>query len=477
LSGNLTAGIGVREIGAQMAARSNDTIDLSEFIDNGKMGRYQIWIIAICFLTSFADGLDSQVTSIAIPFLAKDLHLQQNQLGQVLSVSQLGALAGAFLFGTVADRWGRRPVIVACSLLFCLGTFATSYSNSLTSLCWLRLATGIGIGGAIPSFLALAAEYTPRRMRAVVTAIVLSAVPCGGIFAGFLGAVGLGPDAWITDWRALFQLCGLISAVICMLIVLKLPESLSFMVIKGKSTAKIARILQRFAQNETIVSPSTGFTVHDEARSGKSIRSLFTRERAAFTIIFGVMLLLTYAVLIGTLVWTPTLLRNAGMSVAQSSLALSYHNIGAIIGNVTAGAMIDRFRYSSHSVIGLFFFGATLAIVSVGYSVPHVWAVAIFSTLSGLFLAAGAASLYSMAVLTYPTHARSTGVGWGSALSRVGATMGPLVVGIFASANWAISEVFLFVGLAVMLNVVLIAAMNFVSNDKIGRIKNAVVGS
>jgi MFS transporter, AAHS family, 4-hydroxybenzoate transporter len=449
-----------------VATRPNDTIDLAELIDRGKLGRYQFWIITICFLTSFADGLDSQISSVVIPFLARDLHLEPSQLGQVLSASQLGALAGAFLFGVIADRWGRRPVIIACSVLFSLGTFATSYSYSLSSLSCLRFVTGIGIGGAIPSFLALSAEYTPRRIRAVVTAVVLSAVPCGGIFSGFLGAIGLGSDAWINDWRAVFQVCGAISAVICFLIILGLPESLSFMVVRGDSAAKIVRILQRFAPNEMFGSRPISFTISDEARSGESIRSLFTGGRAAFTVIFGAMLLLTYAALIGTLVWTPTLLRHAGMSFAQASLALSYHNIGAIVGNITAGAMIDRFRHSSYSVVGLFFFGAAFAIVSVGYSAPHVWAVAIFSTLSGLFLAAGAASLYSMAVLTYPTHARSTGVGFGSALSRVGATIGPLAVGVLAAADGNISAVFVFLGLAVMLNVALIAAMRLVADKQ-----------
>jgi AAHS family 4-hydroxybenzoate transporter-like MFS transporter len=186
----------MRKLLEMVVMNGSVNIDVTRFVDDRRLSGFQIWIIVICFLTSFADGLDSQIMSVTLPFIRRDISLAPSSLGHLLSASQFGALIGALLFGLVADKWGRRPVIIASSVIFSVGTFATAYSHSFESLMFLRFFAGIGIGGAIPSYIALVAEYTPLRNRALVTAIIVSAVPCGGIFAGFIGAVGLGADGW-----------------------------------------------------------------------------------------------------------------------------------------------------------------------------------------------------------------------------------------------------------------------------------------
>lgn len=452
-----------------MAIASDATLDPVRFVDGRKLGRYQVLIILICVLISLADGLDSQILSVAIPAVRRDLHLEISQLGQILSASQLGAFLGALSFGLVADKWGRRPSVIVSSLLFSVGTVLTAHATSFVSLTWLRFLTGVGIGGAIPSYVALAAEYTPTRMRAFVTAIVVSGVPAGGVLTGLVGAVWAGGSAGaLLDWRQIFLLCGAFSGLVCLGTMVILPESLGFLLVRRKDAQKLARVLRRIAPDDTKIRSGAFTITRPDAPTHASLLSLFAPDYRWFTVIFGLMFLLTYAALIGQLVWTPTLLERGGMAPSQASLALGYHNFGAIVGNLIAGLLVDRFRAASSVVVSSFFVGAAFAIALVGLAVPNMLAVGFFSTLSGVLIAACSASLYAMAVLKYPTESRSTGIGWGSALSRIGAVVGPLSVGSLAAAHWAVAAIFLCLGLAVLANAILVAMASIVTRGNKG---------
>ncbi|QDW37889.1 MFS transporter [Bradyrhizobium sp. KBS0727] len=145
-----------------------NSINISAFINSRGIGRFQKWVLTICFLISLVDGLDAQISSVTVPAMARDLGLAPNEIGLIFSASQLGALIGAFVFGFCADRWGRRPVIILCAAIFSLGTLATMWCGSFATVLCVRLCTGIGIGGALPSYVALATEYAPRRRRGAV---------------------------------------------------------------------------------------------------------------------------------------------------------------------------------------------------------------------------------------------------------------------------------------------------------------------
>lgn len=318
-------------------ARASDAVNVSALIDR-RLGPYQIWIIAICFVIAFIDGLDTQAIGVTGPLIAADLHLAPGSLGPIFAASQWGALIGAFLFGPCADRWGRRRFLFTTCALFSLLTLATAWATSFESLLVLRALTGLGIGGARPCFVALASEYAPRRLRAGMVTVVWGAVPGGGILAGLFGAYLLSDF----DWRSVYYASGALSLVVCVLMVAQLPESISFMVARGADPRRIRRILSRIAPGA--VDPAASrFFLTEEIKSGVPVQHLFNEGRALSTILLWIGFFIGFLVLIATLVWTPGLLKMSGMTVAQASLALVANNIGGIVGTIGVGQLIDRF--------------------------------------------------------------------------------------------------------------------------------------
>ncbi|MEK9280905.1 MULTISPECIES: MFS transporter [unclassified Bradyrhizobium] len=431
-----------------------EVVNVSALIDR-KVSGYQWWLFAICFLISLIDGLDSQIMSVTGPMIARGLKLSPGALGPLLSASQWGALIGAFGIGFFSDRWGRRRMLLVCGLLFSTATLATAWAESFSTLLTLRIVTGLGIGGAVPCYLALAAEYAPERNRAGVVAVVLGAVPCGGILAGLLGAGLLSSF----DWQTVYKVCGALSLLISLLLYASLPESLSFMITRGFDVDKIRAVLQKLAPNRGYEA-TTRFVINEEIKRDAPVRHLFTERRAPMTGLLWIAFFINYLVLVGTLVWTPMLLKQAGMSIAEGSLALTFNNIGGIIGIVVAGQLFDRFRSSLFWLLSGMFLGGALATALIGYSVPSFIEVCIMSTLAGLLIPAGLSGLYGVSALIYPTFMRSTGIGWSSGFGRVGSSMGPVLVGLMFAAGWSTPLTTLSLGLIALANVVCVWLMS-----------------
>lgn len=429
------------------------TVNVTALIDRG-VGRYQVWLFTICFLISLVDGLDSQIMSVTGPMMARDLQLPPGALGPLLSASQWGSLIGAFAIGFFADRWGRRHTLLACGLVFSVATLATAWADSFTALFVLRVVTGLGIGGAVPCYLALSAEYAPERKRAGVVAIILGAVPCGGILAGLLGAGLLNTF----DWHTVYKVCGTFSLLVSLLMYVSLPESLSFMITRGYDPAIIRAVLAKLAPNETS-SAASHFMINEEIKRDAPVRHLFTESRGPLTLLLWIAFFINYLVLIGTLVWTPTLMKQTGMSIAEGSLALTFNNVGGIIGIIVAGQLFDRFRSSLFPLLSGMFLAGALATALIGYSAPNFVQVCVFSTLAGFFIPAGLSGLYGLSALIYPTFMRSTGIGWGSGFGRIGSSTGPLLVGLMFAASWTTPLTTLTLGMIAMTNVACILLM------------------
>lgn len=439
-------------------ATEGGKVNVRAMID-ARLGPYQIWVIVICFLIALVDGVDSQAPSITGPMMAADLGFAHGALGPVLSASPWGALFGALLFGVCADRWGRRPVLIGCSVLFGVAMLATAWSESYTTLLICRLVTGFGIGGALASFFALSAEYAPQRMRAGVVAIIAAAVPFGGILVGLAG-----PQIFTQfGWRAVYVAGGIASLAICALAFVQLPESLSFMIIRGSDPTKIRKILSRVVPMSRDVVTATIFVTNEEVGSGTSVKHLFTMGRAPVTILLWVACVINYTVLLGTLVWTPTLMKQAGMTLAAGSFAFSFNNVGGIIGVVLSGQIVDRLRFSSFYLLAVFSLCGAVVTALIGYAAPNLVAVAVFSMLAGFFIATVAIGLYSAAAaLVYPTFMRSTGIGWCTGFGRLGSTMGPLVVGLMVTSAWGVPADFRGLAFIATINIVVIGAIGLI---------------
>src|SRR5262245_14002344 len=179
-------------------------------------------------------------------------------MGPVISAALFGILVGSFLFSTIADRIGRRPVLVFATLFFAFTTLMTARVETIGELRLIRFIAGIGLGGIMPNAVALVGEYTPQRLRVLMILVVTNGFNLGAMLGGFVSAL------MVQDfgWRAVFYVGGIVPLVIGLLMLFWLPESLQFMVLRNKSSRKVSAAIKRI-DNTVHVDPNTRFVVRE----------------------------------------------------------------------------------------------------------------------------------------------------------------------------------------------------------------------
>src|SRR5215472_594396 len=209
-----------------MAARAS--LDVSEIIEQQKLGRFLVGLVLISWIITFFDGLDSNLISFASPYFASEFHLSKVQTGNIFSMGLLGTLIGGFILGYVGDRIGRRPTVILATGGFGVLTICFYLANSYAALFALRLANGIPLGGMLPLAWALNIEYAPKRYRATIVTVIMMGYSLGTALGGPI-AIWLIPKL---GWQAVFLLGGAISLVCAGVLFLMLPESIRFLVAK-----------------------------------------------------------------------------------------------------------------------------------------------------------------------------------------------------------------------------------------------------
>src|SRR6516164_2151964 len=233
-------------------------VDIAEVLDRSNISPFQIGIFILCGLCLIMDGFDVQALGPIAPAIIQDWHVPMAQMGPVLSAALLGILVGSILFSMVADKIGRRPVLIFATLFFSVVTLMTSRVNTVPELRTIRFFAGMGLGGIMPNAVALVGEYSPRRMRVLLMIVVTNGFNVGAALAGLI-------SAWMIPafgWRSVFLVGGAIPAAIGMLMLIFLPESLQFLALRGKAQDKLAKWIRRI-NPAAEVDNGTKYEVHE----------------------------------------------------------------------------------------------------------------------------------------------------------------------------------------------------------------------
>lgn len=414
--------------------RTRATVDVTELLGSRTMGRVQIGIVILCALVALLDGYDLQVIGLAAPAIAHTLRIPMAAMGGVFSAALAGLALGSFGLGMLSDRIGRKKVLIGATLCFGACTLATAMAGSLDQLLIARLLTGFGLGGALPSFIALASEYTPHDRRAIVVALVWAGFPLGGVLGGLLGS-------WLLPhpgWRYLFWVGGTAPMLIVALQMGFLPESVGYLVYSEAPSEHIAALLTRVCGEE--ISPHARFILGEEPAPGGRVGQLFSHGRARGTLLLWVSCFVAYMQLVTNSAWSPTLLSRVGVPVSRSALAIAAFNLGSLIGTPTAGWLLARL--GGATLLPLLLAGTVVAYGLVGYAAPSIDIIVMLESLIGLFLGTATAALIALSAMFYPAPIRSTGVGWAMGVGRLGSFLGPLIVGVLFAGGWTVAEIF-----------------------------------
>jgi AAHS family 4-hydroxybenzoate transporter-like MFS transporter len=355
--------------------------------------------------------VDSQSIGVAGPLMAQDLKMTVASFGPVYSSGLLGAAIGAFAFGPISDRYGRRPTLVFTTFLFAIFTCLTPFAGSFATLLALRFIAGLGLGGATPCFITMSAEYAPTRSRAMLVSLLWAGYPLGNAVGGFMTSYLIKNF----HWSMVFYAGGVPTLVIAVLLLFFMPESLRHLAQRGQSAAAevLARKLDPALQGEIEI-----VTRRKEQQPKVSMFQLFTDGRATGTILLGLMLYFGFATTTVIVLQTPTILREAGIPLAVSAQLVATYSIVATLGMAIAGKLVERL--GPVRALAIPFTGGAILLATLGSVTSSPLATTAVMMMLGLTVSVGSSGTIALAATFYPTAMRSAGTGWVMSLGRFG---------------------------------------------------------
>lgn len=434
-------------------------LDVNDVIDNARFNSFHWLVMCLCALLLIFDGYDLFIYGVVLPVIMKEWGLTPLQAGALGSYALFGMMFGALMFGSLADKIGRKKGIAICFALFSVATIVNGFASNPTEFGICRFIAGLGCGGLMPNAVALMNEYAPKKMRSTLVAVMFSGYSLGGMLSAGVGIFMLPRFGWESMFFA-----AALPLLLLPVILYYLPESIGFLVRRGEHH-KARALLNRLDPAQAL-GADVQLTINERKGAGVSVLELFRNGLAVRTlsiwVAFFCCLLMVYALSS----WLPKLMANAGYSLGSSLSFLLALNFGGMAGAILGGWLGDRFNLTKVKVG--FFIAAAVSISLLGFKSPTLMLYLLIfvagATTIGtqILLYAGTAQLYGLSI-------RSTGLGWASGIGRNGAIVGPLLGGALMGIELPLQLNFMAFAIpgAIAALAMLVFALNSASVDKL----------
>lgn len=411
------------------------TLDVQAFINAQPLSRYQWRVVILCFLIVFLDGLDTAAMGFIAPALSADWGIPRASLGPVMSAALIGMVFGALGSGPLADRFGRKVVLVSAVFLFGLFSLWSAFSSNIDQLLILRLLTGLGLGAAMPNATTLLSEYTPERLKSLLVTSMFCGFNLGMACGGFVSAK-LIPAM---GWHSLLMLGGILPLILTVVLMVWLPESARFLVVRNLGVERIRKVLAPISRLE--VNAATGFSVPEQktVSSRNVLKVVFSGTYSTGTLLLWLTYFMGLVIVYLLTSWLPTLMRDSGASMEQSAFIGALFQFGGVLSAVGVGWAMDK--YNPHKVIGCAYFLAGIFAWLVGQSLGNVTVLATLVLLAGMCINGAQSAMPSLAARFYPTQGRATGVSWMLGIGRFGAILGAWAGATLLGLGWNFEQV------------------------------------
>nr|WP_280785016.1 MFS transporter [Rhodococcus opacus] len=424
-------------------------IDVHKLADEAKFNRFHLSVLIWCFGILVIDGYDLVVVGAALPSIIKEMGVNAATAGFMASSALFGAMFGAIILGTLADKIGRRWAISLCVLFFSVFTAAAGLTSDPITFSVMRFLAGLGIGGAIPNVVAQMTEYAPKKVRGVMVTLMACGYAIGSIIAALLGKQFIET----AGWQSVFLIAGA-PAMLIPFIQKYMPESLPFL-IKQNDDTHLRQVVGKL-RPDIRLEPHEEFLVPAEDKAeGPTVGRLFTEGRGLSTVMFWIANLLGLFMVYALSTWLVQLMAQAGYSLGSALNFLLAYNIGAIAGAVGGGWLADRFNIKWVTFGYLVVAAVALTLLGFGTQ-PLVLVVAVVgaSTLGTQIL------VFTYTGQFYPTSIRGTGLGFASGIGRIGAIAAPIVIGFLVLLKLPLVLNFVAIGSAGAIAAVAVAVIN-----------------
>ncbi|WP_114952762.1 MFS transporter [Sphingosinicella terrae] len=407
-------------------------MDPRETILSRPMGWFQIAAVTLCIALNALDGFDVLSISFASPGIAAEWGIDRAALGIVLAMELIGMAIGSVLLGNVADRIGRRPMILGCLVVMSAGMLLAATADDVVILSAYRLFTGLGIGGMLAAINAMTAEFSSRKRRALAVSLMAAGYPIGAVLGGSVASMLLASY----DWRAVFVFGALVTVAFIPLVWFMLPESIEFLIHKrpADALARVNRTLGRMGH------PPVERLPDPEPDSPKaSMARLFAPGMARLTILLTIAYFLHIMTFYFVLKWIPKIVVDMGFAPSSAGGVLVWANVGGALGALLFGLLTQKIRLQP--LIITFLVISAIMVTVFGRVQPDLTQLALVTAVAGFFTNAVIVGLYALFAQSFPTELRAGGTGFAIGTGRGGAALGPVVAGFLFAAGYGLSGV------------------------------------
>lgn len=429
---------------------NTNKVDVHTFLDDSHISLRQWLIIFLGFMVLTVDGFDMVAMGLIVKPLSNQWHIPPKDFGPALMSGLFGLVIGSLLSGPLADRFGRKWIVIGSVFFFGSWNLASAYAWNMNSLVVLRLLTGVGLGAAMPNITTLISEFAPKRYRAAL----VTAIYCGFNVGAALGSSASGPLIESHGWQSVLIAGGVIPLALILFLIPLLPESMRFLAQNLKKNQQTLitmsnQFIRNLANNDTEF-----FSSEEKANSKGALGSLFNATYGFGTFMIWITLFVGLFSVYLMSSWLPTLMSNAGFNSKQAANMAALYQAGGVAGNLFAGMVMGHFGYHC-SIIFTICLGALIAFI-LAFIPASIAIMGPFVFVLGYAINGINPSCYALSAHYYPTPIRATGISWATGIGRIGAITGAGVGSLMLAANWSVHHVFMFMPIILVVGAVAI---------------------
>lgn len=401
-------------------------LDPRKVLAEAPMSAAQVIVIAVAMALYALDGFDVLSISFASPGIAAEWGIDRAGLGIVLSMELIGMCVGSVVLGGVADRVGRRPVVLFCLMVMAFGMLMASTAAGVIELSMWRVLTGIGIGGVLAAITAVGAEFSNTKRRNLCVSLVTIGYPIGAVFGGMVSAQLLHQYTW----RSVFYFGAGATVAFIPIVYFCMPESVHWLTQKQPDSAleRVNKIMRKLGHQAVSVLPTMTAT---ERR--QSVRDVFAPGLIATTVIVTATYFFHITTFYFILKWVPKIVVDMGFAASSAAGVLVWANVGGAIGGALFGLLTMKFSLKPLT-IGILLL-STATIILFGRSPADLASLSLYAAIAGFCTNAGIVGLYAIFAQAFPTHVRAFGTGFAIGIGRGGSVLAPILAGFLFNAG------------------------------------------
>ena len=409
-------------------------------------------VIAITMVLSGLDGFDMLAISFASPGIAAEWHIDRATLGFVLSMELIGMSVGSIGLGRLADRVGRRPIILVCLVLMAAGMFMATFARGTADLSAWRLLTGLGIGGTLATATAMSSEFSSDARRELGVSLMAIGYPIGVTVGGAVCALLLRNHGW----RWVFYFGGTMTAAFIPLVLAFLPESVHWLTTNQPKGAleRINRVLVRLGREAIAALPDVSGVAAQVRKP-----AIFSRALRAFTMLSTLAYCFHIFTYFYILKWLPTIIVDMGFSASSAVGVLVWINVGAVMGGILLGSLAKTVGLRRICIAAMI--ASAAVVIAFGRIGHNLKDLSLLGVVAGVCITTGIVGVYSIFARGFPTNARGSGTGFGMGVGRVGSAMAPISAGMLFRSGHDVATVSTVMAMGSLLAAAAVFALRF----------------